>query len=277
MTELRSRAVAAARVNDSWLMIGLDPVMERMPDGIPRTPSGVVQFNSRIIEATRDLVLGYKPNFAFYEVLGADGWRTLRQTREAIPRDLIALADGKRGDIGDTSEMYARSIFDSLGFDAATVSPYVGLEGLQPFLQRRDRGVFVLCRTSNRDGAVQSIVDDSGQVLSDRVAREAATWGPNVGLVVGATDLEALAATRRLTPMTAFLVPGVGVQGGDPGVAGGAACDERGQGAIISVSRQVLYASPGPDFAEAARSKAIEIRDSLRAGLQARTLATRPV
>jgi orotidine-5'-phosphate decarboxylase len=254
---------AAARVNRSWLMVGLDPVLDKLPDGMRRDPSGALEFNRAIIAATSDLVIGYKPNFAFYEAMGPEGWHVLKKTRAAIPPDLFALGDAKRGDIGDTAEMYARAIFDVLGFDAATVSPYVGREGVQPFLDRRDRGSFVVCRTSNRENTFQDM-DAGGEFLYERVAQAVVEWGDNVGLVVGATDVDALSRVRRIAPAVPILVPGVGAQGGGLGAAVRAAVDAEGGNALISATRSVTYASSGHDFADAARAVASGLRDEIR-------------
>jgi orotidine-5'-phosphate decarboxylase len=240
-------------------MIGLDPILDRLPTTIQRSAAGVAEFNREIIEATRDLVIGYKPNFAFYEALGAAGWEALAETRKAIPRELIALADAKRGDIGSTSELYAQAILDSLGFDAMTVSPYVGLEGLAPFLAREKKGVFVLGRTSNRDGSVQDLELSNGVPVYEQVADMATTWGDNVGLVIGATDLEAAATLRERHPNTPFLVPGIGVQGATVGDALRHAATADGRMAMVSASRSVIYASSESDFAEAARRRAEEL------------------
>jgi len=280
------RLRAAAAANRSWLMIGLDPIVERLPDGIGRDLEGVLKFNRSLVEATHDLVIGYKPNFAFYEALGPRGWEVLARTREVIPGNLLALADAKRGDIGDTSEMYARAIFDTLGFDAVTLSPYVGREGLAPFLARADRGSFILCRTSNRDESFQDLrvasrspssntrVHDAAhpsssaeppdRTLYELVAGRAVGWGDNVGLVVGGTDVAALGSIRGLAPRTPFLVPGIGAQGGVLEAAVVAASDASGQNAIISCARSVIYASPGKDFAGAARREAESLRDRIR-------------
>lgn len=254
----------AAAVNNSWLMIGLDPVLDRLPDGISRDAEGVVTFNRAIIEATQDLVIGYKPNAAFYEVIGAVGWDALARTRKLISGDLVALLDAKRGDIGTTSEMYAQAIFDNLGFDAATVSPYVGREGIQPFLDRKERGVFVLCRTSNRDGSLQDVVVESGERLYEEVARLAPLWGDNVGLVVGATDTGALPELREMCPDVPFLLPGVGTQGAGAKQTLRLAADWDGNLAVIALSRSIIYASDGRDFADVARARAQDVIREMR-------------
>lgn len=257
---------SAAGINASWLMVGLDPNRSRMPLGIAPDADGVLDFNQRVIEATQDLVMGYKLNFAFYEVLGPRGWDLLARTREAIPRGLIALADAKRGDIGDTAEMYAQSIFDELDFDAVTVAPYVGFEGIRPFLEREHKGSFVLCRTSNRDPLPQSVETPQGP-LYELIARVAPQWGDNVGLVVGSTDLEALSRVRVLAPRTPFLVPGVGAQGGSLQETVSRAMDGEGGNAVIAISRAILYASDGADFALAARRQTERFLYLMREGI----------
>jgi orotidine-5'-phosphate decarboxylase len=251
-----NRLNSAAAINGSWLMVGLDPVVAQLPEGISRDARGVVEFNRQIIEATSDLVMGYKPNAAFYEVLGAAGWEGLQRTREFIPRPLFALLDAKRGDIGSTSEMYAEAAFETHDFDAVTVQPYVGREGVEPFLTRPDRGAFVLCRTSNRDPSFQDLrVEPGSTPLYETVATTASAWGVNVGLVIGATDTEALARVRGLCPTVPFLVPGSGTQGGSLWDAFAAGMDATHGGAILSLSRSVIFASSGRDFASAARAR----------------------
>ncbi|SRR5579884_363264 len=244
----------------SLLLVGLDPLVERLPAGLSRDASGVTRFLREIIEACSPYAIGFKTNFAFFERLGAPGWRALEQTRRAIPEGHLAVADAKRGDIGDSSEMYAQAIFDAMDFHAVTVSPWTGKEGLFPFLQRADRCSFVLCRTSNRDPSFQEITVD-GRPLYEIVAETAAAWSQNVGLVVGATDVEALRRVRAGLPDTALLVPGVGVQGGDLRSAVRASVDSGGGKALISASRSILYASDGSDFAQAAAMEAERIAD----------------
>jgi orotidine-5'-phosphate decarboxylase len=260
----RDRLQSFARTNSSWLIVGLDPEPSRLPDGFSRDASGILSFNQELIAATRDHVLGYKLNFGFYESLGAEGWRTLSATRDAIPASLIAIADAKRGDIAETSRMYARAIFDQLGFDAVTLSPYVGRSGLDPFLEYEERGSFVLCRTSNRDSSFQTAATSEGP-LYESVARKASNWGPNVGLVVGATDIDALRRVRTLAPDAPFLVPGVGAQGGSIEEAFRSAADVDGRNALLSASRSIMYASSGGDFAAAAARQAENLHQAVTA------------
>ena len=250
----------ARQRNGSLLCIGLDPDPELMPKVT------LLEFNKAIVDATADLVCAYKPNLAFYEALGIDGHKLLQKTIEHIPSHIPIIGDAKRGDIGNTAKAYAEALFVTFGFDAATVSPYLGFDSVEPFAAYRDKGVFILCRTSN-PGAVdfQDLVDARGTPLYETVARKAQEWDVhgNIGLVVGATYPEELKRIRELCPKMLMLIPGIGAQGGDLASAVKYGADTRGEKAIIAVSRQVLYASRGGDFAEAARRSAQELRDRI--------------
>jgi len=253
----------AARKNGSLLCVGLDPDPALMPI------DDVAAFNRAIIEATSDFVCAYKPNLAFYEALGEKGMAALRETLAGIPDDIPVIADAKRGDIGNTAKAYARALFDELGFDAVTVNPYLGGDAVEPFLEREEKGAFILCRTSNpgaRD--FQDLpVSDGGESrpLFEVVAEAAARWNTrgNAGLVVGATYPEELRRVRQICPEMTFLVPGVGAQGGDVAAVMTNGLDARGAGLVINVSRQVLYASKGRDFAQAAGEAARRLRDEI--------------
>jgi len=253
------KLLSASRKNKSWLCIGLDPDPELMP------VIDVLEFNKAIIESTSDLVCAYKPNLAFYEAMGTDGLAILEKTLKQVPTHIPVIGDAKRGDIGNTAKAYARALFSVLGFDAATVSPYLGFDSVQPFISYEDKAVFILCRTSNK-GAMdfQGLLTD-GSPLYEIVAQKAKQWNihGNIGLVVGATYPGELQRVRSICPDMPLLIPGIGAQGGDlaSAVAGGA--DARGEKAIINVSRQILYASKGRDFAEAAKKMAGKIRDQI--------------
>ncbi len=228
-----------------------------------------LEFNKTIVDATRDLVCAYKLNLAFYEVLGDEGTEALRKTIEHIPNDILTIGDAKRGDIGNTAKAYAKSIFTNLNFDATTVNPYLGYDSVEPFIQYHDRGVFVLCRTSNA-GAVdfQSLlcqVNGDHRPLYQIVAEKVSQWNRygNLGLVVGATYPEELRQIRENHPDLPLLIPGVGAQGGELSLSVRYGVDKQGQKAIINSSRQVLYASKGDDFAEAARKAALELRNQI--------------
>jgi orotidine-5'-phosphate decarboxylase len=256
----------ASRKNKSWLCIGLDPDPEVMPE------VGVLQFNKAIIEATSDLVCAYKPNLAFYEALGTKGLAILEKTVKYIPGDVPVIGDAKRGDIGNTAKAYAKALFSVLGFDAATVNPYLGFDSLEPFINYRNKGVFILCRTSNKGASDFQSLCINDLPLYEAVAQKAHEWNihGNIGLVVGATYPEELNRVRSICPEMPLLIPGIGAQGGDLALAVGYGADARGEKAIINVSRQILYASRGKDFAQAARNVAEQIRHQINSYLQAK-------
>jgi len=256
----------ASRKNRSWLCIGLDPDPELMPD------IRVLEFNKAIIEATCDLVCAYKPNLAFYEALGTDGLAILDKTVRHIPAHIPVIGDAKRGDIGNTARAYAKALFSLLGFDAVTVNPYLGFDSIEPFIAYRDKGVFVLCRTSNKGALDFQDLSIDGMPLYQTVARKAKEWNihGNIGLVVGATYPEELKTVRTICPDMPLLIPGIGVQGGDLACAVRYGVDAHGERAIINVSRQILYASRGKDFAQAARSVAEKIRNQINDCLASR-------
>ena len=249
----------ASRKNKSWLCIGLDPDPELMP------AVNVLQFNKAIIEATCDLVCAYKPNLAFYEALGTDGFAILEKTIKHVPDDIPVIADAKRSDIGNTARAYARALFSVLGFDAATINPYLGFDSIEPFISYEAKGVFILCRTSNKGAADFQDLRADGLPLYEIVASKAREWNVhgNIGLVVGATYLEELKKVRSMCPEMPLLIPGIGAQGGDLASAVGYGVDARGEKAIVNVSRQILYASREKDFAQAARNVAEKLRNRI--------------
>ncbi len=249
----------ASRKNKSWLCIGLDPDPELMPR------VDVLQFNKAVIESTSDLVCAYKPNLAFYEALGTEGLAILEKTIEHMPGDIPVIGDAKRGDIGNTARAYAKALFSVLGFDAATVNPYLGFDSIEPFINYQDKGVFILCRTSNRGAIDFQNLRVDGLPLYEAVAQKAREWNVhgNIGLVVGATYPEELKRVRSICPEMPLLIPGIGPQGGDLASAVGYGVDAQGEKAIINVSRQILYASKEKGFAQTARSVAEKIRKQI--------------
>ncbi len=263
------KLITAARKNKSLLCVGLDPDPELMPDKV-----GVLEFNRAIIEATSDLVCAYKLNFAFYEVSGAEGFDTLKRTVDGMPADIPVIGDAKRGDIGNTAKAYAKAIFTNLNFDATTVNPYLGFDSVEPFIEYSEKGVFILCRTSNA-GAVDFQAlrcqesETSYRPLFEIVALKASQWNKhgNIGLVVGATYPEELRLIRNSHPDMPILIPGIGAQGGDLAAAVRYGVDARGEKAIINSSRQIIYASRGKDFAQAARQAASSLRDQINSYL----------
>jgi len=229
----------------------------------------VVEFNRAIVDATADLVCAYKPNIAFYEALGLPGLRALETTvayiRDVAP-DCVIIGDVKRGDIGNTVEAYATAMFDVWGFDAVTVNPWGGIDTVGAWLGRPEKGIFVWCRGSNPGAAdLQELVVDGGEPVYMRMARGLAEMpsNGNLGLVVGATAPEQLAAVRDVCPAMPFLIPGVGAQGGDLEASVRNGVDAAGRMAVINSGRGIIYASSGPDYADAARRAASEMRDGI--------------
>lgn len=257
------KLTAAVKRNHSLICVGLDPDPQLM------AIADVTKFNRAIIEATSDLVCCYKPNLAFYEALGREGWEALRATLDAIPSDIPVLADGKRGDIGNSSAAYARAIFEELNCDAMTVNAWGGEEGVEPFFEYEDRGVFIWCRASNPSAGdfqdLEVMYEGARRPLWQVVALKAQSWNQhgNIGLVMGATYPEQLGEARILCPEMPFLVPGVGAQEGALRASVQAGLNKDGEGMIINASRSILYASREADFAMAARAAATRLRDEV--------------
>lgn len=263
MTGYLDRLATRSAAVGSVLCVGVDPDPEHLPDGFSRDLAGVERFATTIVEATSPYAAAIKPNLAFFEVFGSAGLAALERVRARVPSDVLVVADAKRGDISTTVARQAIALFDGLGADAVTVSPYVGAEGLAPFLDRVDRFAYVLCRTSNPGAAeLQGLpvepdpsIGAPAEPLFLRVARRAATWGPGgtVGLVVGATAPEELGAIRAVVPGLPFLVPGLGTQGGDadatlrhgPAMPAGG-MGRPGGGLLVNVSRSIASAALGP-------------------------------
>lgn len=264
MPTFLGKLLAATRKNESLLCVGLDPDPALMPEGLD-----VASFNQAIIEATADLVCCYKPNMAFYEALGIPGLRALEETVKAIPSHIPVLGDGKRGDIGSTAKAYARACFEVWGFDAATVNAYGGLEGTQPFLDYKEKGVFIWCLSSNEGRRDFQLQQSGDRPFFEQIVAKANEWNANsnIGLVVGATAPAEVRRVRELAPTMPLLIPGVGSQSGDLAGSVRFGVDAHGERALINSSRQVLYASKGKDFAEAARKAAMSTREQMRQAL----------
>jgi orotidine-5'-phosphate decarboxylase len=256
--------------NNSLVCVGLDPETERLPPSIAAEPSPIFQFNRAIIDATADVVCAYKPQFAHYAAYEAEDQleRTIDYIHQNHPHVPVIL-DSKRGDVGNTAERYAIEAFERYKADAVTVNPYLGGDSLEPFLKHADKGVIILCRTSNpgaRD--IQDLQVQGTRKLYHAVAEMAATkWNSrgNCMLVVGATYPRELAEIREIVGDMPFLVPGVGAQGGDVVQAVQNGRTRAGKGLVISSSRAILYASSGADFATAARNAAVTLRDQINA------------
>jgi orotidine-5'-phosphate decarboxylase len=264
--KFKERLLKASRANRSLLCIGLDFEMNLVPEHVREGDYPILEFNQAIIEATRDLVCAYKPNIAFYEKHGERGVTMLRKTVELIPEEIPVILDAKRGDIGSTAKAYAEAYFDDLGVDAVTVNPYMGFDSVEPFLNYEDRGVFVLCRSTNAGAADFQDLVINGSPLYEHVAKKALTWNQheNVALIAPSTMPRALQAIRRAAgPNVPILIPGIGTQGGTVQDAVKYGANLRGEMAILSASRSILYASNGTDFAEAARRVAAKLREDL--------------
>ncbi|WP_218103933.1 orotidine-5'-phosphate decarboxylase [Thermogemmatispora onikobensis] len=264
----------ASSERQSLLCVGLDPELDRLPAPLRGGgPEALVRFCREIVEATLPYACAYKPNLAFFEALGPQGWSLLREVLAAIPPQVPVIADAKRGDIGHTARAYATAIFEQLGCDAVTVQPYLGYDGVQPFLAYREKLAFVLCRTSNpgagdfQDLLVQSASGEAqARPLYLAVAERVRQWQErhgNCGLVAGATYPRELAAIRERCPTLPLLVPGVGAQGGELEAAVRAGLDEHGGGMLIAVSRAILYADGGSDYALAAGEAARRLRAAI--------------
>jgi orotidine-5'-phosphate decarboxylase len=215
----RAKLVEQIRLKSSYLCIGLDTDVEKIPGHLKKSADPVFEFNRRIIDATHEYGVAYKLNTAFYEALGPSGWESLAKTREYIPPACLTIADAKRGDIGNTSSLYARAFFDRMDFDAITVAPYMGEDSVKPFLEFKDKWVILLAHTSNKGSAdfQLSVSKETGRKLYEDVVLKAQTWATpdQLMFVVGATRADKIGAIRKIAPHNFFLVPGIGAQGGD--------------------------------------------------------------
>jgi orotidine 5'-phosphate decarboxylase subfamily 2 len=268
-TTFADRLSARASDVDSLLCVGIDPILERMPDVIAKTPDGVIEFCRNIIDATSTSVLAYKPNLAFFVALGRRGLNVLYEVCGSIPADIPILLDCKVNDLGATAEHYSRAWFDELAVDAITVAPYMGEDAIAPYLTNPTKGVFILTKTSNPgSGQFQDRVLDSGEHLYDEVAHLSHEWNDRypstVGLVVGATWPTTFEEIRKQAPDLWYLVPGIGEQGGSLEDSLRAGLNSAGDGILASASRSVLYADNGPDFHEASGRAATELVRQIR-------------
>lgn len=259
----------AIESNNSLLCIGLDTDFEKLPHAVKKHHEPLSEFNKRIIDATHDLVCCYKLQIAYYASLGVPGLQALMQTIHYIHSNypkIPLILDAKRGDIGDTSKKYAEEAFDVFEADAVTVNPYLGKDSVLPFLERRDKGIFVLCRTSNKGAEDFQSMETNGQPLYLSIAKMVSEWNKEFGncmLVVGATWPEEMARIREVAPEMFFLVPGIGAQGGDLEKTLHAGLRKDKSGLIIHSARAILFASPGDNFAETARQKAEEMKNEI--------------
>ncbi len=264
----RQELLENIRRKHSFLCVGLDTDIKKIPAHILSDADPIFAFNKAIIDATADLCIAYKPNLAFYESIGTDGWtafeKTVKYIKENYP-DQFIIADAKRGDIGNTSQMYARTFFEHIGVDAVTVAPYMGEDSVKPFLGYDGKWVILLALTSNKGSFDFQLTEDKdGEKLFEKVIRVSQTWAGDDSMmyVVGATQGERFADIRRVAPASFLLVPGVGAQGGSlADVAKYGMTPDCGL--IVNSSRAIIYASSGTDFAEAATKAATAVQNEM--------------
>jgi orotidine-5'-phosphate decarboxylase len=268
----RQQLIEQIRSKQSYLCVGLDTDITKIPAHLLAEPDPVFTFNKAIIDATQDLCVSYKINTAFYEALGLKGWQAMEKTLNYIPKNIFTIADAKRGDIGNTSGQYAKAFFEAFSFDSITVAPYMGEDSVKPFLEYENKWAIVLGLTSNKgakDFELQRMASGNAghgeEKLYEKVLRTVAPWGTssNLMFVVGATQADEFANIRKIVPDHFFLVPGVGVQGGSLKEISEKAMN-KDIGLLVNVSRAVIYASEKENFAEKAREVAQQYREEMK-------------
>lgn len=260
----RNELIQQIRTKKSYLCIGLDSDLSKIPPHLLALEDPIFEFNKQIIDATQDLCVSYKPNTAFYEANGVKGWQSLEKTLNYIPEHIFTIADAKRGDIGNTSTQYAKAFFETLSFDSITVAPYMGSDSVKPFLAFENKWTIVLGLTSNEGAFDFQTLAVGSEKLFERVLHEVSSWGNenNLMFVVGATKAEQLAQIRQIIPNHFLLIPGVGTQGGSlQDVSKYGMNDDIG--ILVNVSRQIIYAGQGEDFAEKARDAALNLQQEM--------------
>ncbi|MBX2958004.1 MAG: orotidine-5'-phosphate decarboxylase [Cyclobacteriaceae bacterium] len=255
----RQQLFSQIKKKQSYLCVGLDTDLEKIPSHLKTEPDPVFTFNKAIIDATHNYCVAYKPNIAFYEALGPKGWESLQKTLDYIPKDCFTIADAKRGDIGNTSSLYARAFFEQMNFDAITVAPYMGEDSVKPFLKFKDKWVILLAHTSNPGSADFQLMESkvTNRRLYEEVIIKAKTWATpdQLMFVVGATQADKMQHIRELAPEHFFLVPGIGAQGGDLEMVSKYGMNKQ-CGLLVNSARAIIYASEGKDFTEAAAKEA---------------------
>lgn len=258
----------------SFLCIGLDTDIKKIPEHLLEYDDPLFEFNKQIIDATHDLAVAYKPNIAFYEVMGPKGWESLQKTVDHIrktTKEILIIADAKRGDIGNTSAMYAKTFFETFDFDAVTLAPYMGLDTVSPFLEYDGKWSIVLALTSNKSASdFQYLTNkDKNEALYETVLKTGQIWGNSdqIMFVVGATKTESLRAIRNIAPDNFLLVPGVGAQGGSLAEVAKYGMNDH-CGLLVNSSRGIIYASNDKGFAEAARKSTLELQQEMEVHLQ---------
>jgi orotidine-5'-phosphate decarboxylase len=253
------------RKKDSLLCIGLDTDIGKIPEKLLKEDDPVFSFNKSIIDETYEFASAYKLNTAFYEINGSNGWISLSKTLDYIPGNVIKIVDAKRGDVGNTASIYAKAILSNLKCDAVTVNPYLGYDSLIPFIEYKDKGIFILCLTSNVGSQDFQKLKVNGKYLYQIVAERVLEFNKykNCGLVVGATFPEELKNVREIAPNLPFLIPGIGAQGGDLEKTVEYGTDSNGELVLINSSRGIIYKSKGEDFAKAASFAAEELKKKI--------------
>jgi orotidine-5'-phosphate decarboxylase len=264
----RFELIENIKAKRSFLSVGLDTEMEKLPGHLPRNCQGVVEFNTAIINATAHYCVAYKINTAFYEQYGAEGWLAMKLTLEAIPPGFLIIADAKRGDIGNTSTLYARAFFGQMNFDAITVSPYMGRDSVEPFLQFKDKFVIVLGLTSNSGSKDFQNLITGEKKLYEVVISAASKWGTldNMMFVAGATKASMFADIRKIIPDHFLLVPGIGAQGGNLDAVVKYGMNDN-VGLLVNSSRGIIYSSSGYGYAKAAAAAASDLQKQMAAYL----------
>lgn len=261
----KARLFEQIKKKNSYLCVGLDTDISKIPAHLQNSADPVFEFNKQIIDATHAYCIAYKPNIAFYEARGAKGWESLAKTLKYIPNDCFTIADAKRGDIGNTSSLYAKAFFEQMNFDSITVAPYMGEDSVKPFLEFKDKWVILLAHTSNSGSSdFQLIESKSGKKLYEEVILKSQQWGTPEQLmyVVGATRADKIADIRKLAPEHFFLVPGIGAQGGDLAETSKHGLNKE-CGLIVNSTRAIIYASADKDFATAAGNEAKKVREEM--------------
>jgi orotidine-5'-phosphate decarboxylase len=260
----KKQLINQIKQKQSFLCVGLDADITKIPKHLLKEKDPIFEFNKQIIDATKDICVAYKPNTAFYESLGAKGWESLQKTIDYIPKDIFTIADAKRGDIGNTSKMYAKAFLETLDFDSVTVAPYMGSDSVEPFLEIKNKWVILLALTSNKGADDFQFFANGEEQLFEKVLRQSKKWGndENLMYVVGATRPEMFKEIRAIVPDSFLLVPGVGAQGGSL-----AEVCKYGMntdcGLLVNSSRGIIYAGNGENFAEAARNSALDIQKEM--------------
>ena len=253
------------KLKKSFLCIGLDTDIQKIPEHLLKFDDPVFEFNKQIIDSTKDLCVAYKLNTAFYESNGINGWKSLMKTIDYIPKNIFSIADAKRGDIGNTSKMYAKTFFETMDFDSITVNPYMGSDSVEPFLEFNNKWVILLALTSNKGSEdFQNFSNQSNAKLYQQVIEKSMNWSDDsrIMYVVGATKSDSLKEIRKIIPDHFLLIPGIGAQGGslDDVVKFGMNKD---CGLLINSSRSIIYAGHGENFAENAREAALKIKSEM--------------